>query len=278
MPAIFVGISVGPGCQWARSYKVVPLASLLSEDRASRVSIRTVADLIFPEVCSFPLQQRLTLHGAYEDTTLLAPMVTDETEHWAVIEEGGDDDLLRYDGICNENAPKFRKTKVIEVMMAIDPDIGPEGPDDEPDVQEAANEVILAHDFAAVEPDVADVAELGSFPAADEAAEIISDGRAPPTGWRRDDFPPDGPVRRTVWAPPWSLRPPNIEPEEWLSQNQKHKDSLREEWKLRDPVGFAKQEERRRLYKEMKMKGKVKKTAAVAMPALACKWFLDTVN
>ena len=88
----------------------------------------------------------------------------------------------------------------------------------------AANEVILAHDFAAVEPDVVDVAELGNLPAADEAAEIMSDGRAPPTGWRRDDFPPNGPVRRTVWAPPWSLRPPNLEPEEWLSQNQKHKD------------------------------------------------------
>ena len=28
----------------------------------------------------------------------------------------------------------------------------------------------------------------------------------------------------------------------------------------------------------MKKKGKVKKTAAVAMLALACKWFLDTVN
>ena len=50
VPAIFVGISVGPGCQWEQSCKVVPLASLLSEDRASRVSIRTVADVIFPEV------------------------------------------------------------------------------------------------------------------------------------------------------------------------------------------------------------------------------------
>ena len=96
MPAIFVGISVGPGCQWGESYKVVPLAGLLSEDRASRVSIRIVADVIFPEVCSFPVQQRLTLHGAYEDTTLPAPMVTDEAEQWAVIEEEGAEDLLKY--------------------------------------------------------------------------------------------------------------------------------------------------------------------------------------
>ena len=88
MPAIFVGISVGLGCQWEHSYKVVPLASLLSEDRASRVSIRTVADGIFPEVVSFPLQQRFTFPGAYEDTTLPAPLITDETEKWAVIKEG----------------------------------------------------------------------------------------------------------------------------------------------------------------------------------------------
>ena len=55
VPAIFVGISTGPGCQWELSYKVVPLASLLSEKRASRVSIRTVADVHFSEVVYFPL-------------------------------------------------------------------------------------------------------------------------------------------------------------------------------------------------------------------------------
>ena len=53
---------------------------------------------------------------------------------------------------------------------------------------------------------------------------------------------------------------------------------MRGEWKSRDLVGFAKQEERRSFYNEMKKKGKVKKTAAVAMPALACKWFLDAEN
>ena len=53
---------------------------------------------------------------------------------------------------------------------------------------------------------------------------------------------------------------------------------MKEAWKLRDPVGFAAQEERRRFYNDMKKKGKGKKTAAVAMPALACKWFLDTEN
>ena len=81
-------------------------------------------DVIFPEVVSFPLQQRFMLHGAYEDTTWLASMTIDESEKWAVIERGGAEDLQNYEGICNENALRFRKMKAIEVMMAIDPDTG----------------------------------------------------------------------------------------------------------------------------------------------------------
>ena len=98
---------IGPGSQWEESYKVVPLASLLAEDRASRVSIRTVTDVIFPELVSLPLQQRVILPGAHEDTTLLAPWTSDEAEDWAVIAEEGADDFLKYDGLNNENAPKF---------------------------------------------------------------------------------------------------------------------------------------------------------------------------
>ena len=64
-----------------------PLASLLSENRVSRVSIRTVTDVTFPEVVSFPLRQRLTLNGAYKDVTLQAPHVTDEQENWGVVAE-----------------------------------------------------------------------------------------------------------------------------------------------------------------------------------------------
>ena len=36
---ILVGVTIGPGGQWARSYRVVPPASLLSQNRVSRVSI-----------------------------------------------------------------------------------------------------------------------------------------------------------------------------------------------------------------------------------------------
>ena len=38
VPSIIVGVTTGPGGQWARSYQVVHLASILSEGCASRVS------------------------------------------------------------------------------------------------------------------------------------------------------------------------------------------------------------------------------------------------
>ena len=98
-----------------------------------------------------------------------------------------------YGGICNENAPKFRKTKVVEVMMAINPDTGPDDPVDTPDRPGPAD-----RDYAAVEPDVEEVAELGSLLSSDVAAKLMSDGHAPPSGWRRDDFPPVGPVVRRI--------------------------------------------------------------------------------
>ena len=60
-----------------------------------------------------------------------------------------------------------------------------------------------------------------------------------------------------------------------LSQNQKHEHALREQWKLKGPTGFAAQEARRKLYSKMKKKGEIVKSA-VAMPALACKMFLDS--
>ena len=74
-----------------------------------------------------------------------------------------------------------------------------------PDTQGYADE-----DFAAVEPDVEEAAHVGDQPTAAEGREIVSDGRAPPAGWRRNDFPQQGLVRHTVWTPPWSLRPPSL--------------------------------------------------------------------
>ena len=64
-----------------------------------------------------------------------------------------------------------------------------------------------------------------------------------------------------------------MEPEQWLSQIQTHKDAFRDQWKLKDPTGFAAQDARRKFYSDMKNKGEIAKTA-VGMPVLACKMFL----
>ena len=48
--------------------------------------------------------------------------------------------------------------------MAIDPDSGPDDPFDTPDTQGPAN-----NDYVVIEPDVADVADLGNEPSATEA-------------------------------------------------------------------------------------------------------------
>ena len=110
VPSIFIGPTQGPGGQWAQSYQIVLLASILSSYRASRVSIRTVHDVIFPEVVSFPLRQRLNLQGAFEDLTLPSPHFSDDTEQWSIVtDEVGSADVLEYDGLLQENAFVFRR-------------------------------------------------------------------------------------------------------------------------------------------------------------------------
>ena len=78
------------------------------------MSIRPVHDVIFPEVVSFPLRQRLNLQGAFEDLTLPSPHFTDDTEQWSVVtDEVGSADVLEYDGLLKENALRFEKTRIV---------------------------------------------------------------------------------------------------------------------------------------------------------------------
>ena len=104
---------------WAKCYMIVPLAAIMSDGSSSRVSIRTVADLVFPEIVSFPLRQRLTLQGSFvQDANLPEPFVSDDAEGWEPITgEAGDADIDEYDGMLEENAPRYRKLPVAELMM-----------------------------------------------------------------------------------------------------------------------------------------------------------------
>ena len=191
------------------------------------------------------MQQRLTLNGAFGDSTLPAPHVIDEKEKWGVIVDTGveDEDLLQFEGICNENSPQFRRIKTVEIMMAIDPDTAPHEAESSEDEHKEPDEIVGAPDwyldtFDPLQADVAEVAGAGAQPTPVEAAELVTRGRAPPA-WRQCDFQATGPVRRSVWTPPYSPRPPDKEPEELLSLNQHTQNELREMLKSRDPEGFA---------------------------------------
>ena len=154
---------------WVQSYEIVPLAAMLSESRATRVSVRRVHDVVFPEVVSFPLRQRLNYFGAFEDVTLPSPHVSDESEVFNVVSgEDGVDDALEYDGLVRENRPSFRRTRVTEVACAFEPDTTPEA-DGHVNDQPGA---IVAVEDGAVQPQAADPDCQAEGVSAEEAKEI----------------------------------------------------------------------------------------------------------
>ena len=115
--------------------------------------------------------------------------------------------------------------------MAIDPDTAPHEAESSEAERKEPDEIGGAPDwyldtFDPLEPDVAEAASAGAQPTPVETAELVTRGRASPA-WRRDDFQAVGPVRRSVWRPPYSVRPADKEPEEWHSFNKITKDELR---------------------------------------------------
>ena len=110
-----------------------------------------------------------------------------------------DEDLLQFEGICNENSLQFQRIQTVEIMMAIDPDTSPHEAESPEDEQKEPDEIGGApgwylDTFDLLEPDVAEAANAGVRPTPAEAAELVTRGRAPPA-WRRYDFRATGPVR-----------------------------------------------------------------------------------
>ncbi|CAK0809613.1 unnamed protein product [Prorocentrum cordatum] len=238
MPALLVGVAAGPAEQRAKSYLIAPLAAILADGRASRVNVRTVADVVSPSKVTFPLAQRLAFNGALRDLSLPAPRANDDAEggYEFIADEPCEEDVLAYDGMLKEGLDV--------VGQAGDGDAGADDPHS---------------GHAAVEPDVAEAARLGVNADPVVQREIKpGPGRSPPSGWRRGGFGADGQIRRSAWAPPWPTRPPTLEPEARLSLTTKHR-----------------QEKRREDYQNLKAKGKVV-AAAPSMPRLACSAFAGT--
>ena len=93
-----------------------------------------------------------------------------------------------------EKAPRFRKTKTVESIMAIDSDFD-DAPleaarqaDDQPPQFAGTRDDTANRDFAAIELDVDEAAFIGEQPSAAERREIVCDGRAPFAGCRSNDF------------------------------------------------------------------------------------------
>ena len=78
---------MGPAGVWGRCYGVVPLFRFTGSNRPSVVHVRLSIDIDFPEIVSYPLRQRLMVHGAVADRTLPAPGVAAEEDGWTLAEE-----------------------------------------------------------------------------------------------------------------------------------------------------------------------------------------------
>ena len=253
-PCILVEVTMGRARVWVRCYGVVPLFRFTGSNRPSVVHVRRSIDIDFPEIVSYPLRQRLTVHGAVADRTLPAPGVAAEEDGWTPVEEHEDiqDDVVFADGAWNENAVVLEQKDPLDAVLALDAD----APPDDEMVKEAEAAAVEgeAVDFPEVDADRKDEATLRDAVAEEVLAPA---GRAPPTGWRVDRFPQGSGRMRLVSTPPWSLRPLTCEPELWLIIGKPAQREMRAKWQADDPDAFAAQEERCSSWRRAKRGGAV---------------------
>ena len=235
---VLVSIGVSPGCVWDSTYGIIKLERLLGVHRATRACIRRTCDIVFPELVSFPLKQRLTLHGAIKDADLPEPAIVDNDEEWRTLESefSGEDCIEHSEGVLAENAPNLIQGDIHEAV-ALDP---------EKDACSSSD--LEAEQYSIVNPDLECIKSLDAA----KDGEVAVEGNKAPKGWGIDRF-----GYRTISTPPWSLRPPTMEPELWLCFNKVQKQFFRDKWAAESPEQFARQEERRKEYDALKHAGKV---------------------
>ena len=78
LPHLLVGVGTGPGGKWDKTYKIVSLAKMLGDKRASRANVKRSTDVMFPEVPSYPLKLKITASGALGDLALPGPKLSDD--------------------------------------------------------------------------------------------------------------------------------------------------------------------------------------------------------
>ena len=256
VPHVLVEITLGPAGRWAKCYGAVRLDKFLGVNRASRVCIRRSADVVFPPTETFLLRQRLALQGVFADSTLPSPMAAkeDDEDNWATHvderEELDDDAVpLMGDGSWGENAQCFETQPITtEEFMAIQPD----------------DDGVQAEVVDEERPPVLDPVLAEQIASAKELHdEVASVDKALPTAWRIDSFDRGARGIRHVSVPPWSRRPPTIEPEVWLGIGEPARRNYINEWKINDPSSFQTQQRCRQLWRAAKDGGTVPRTMIV---------------
>ena len=114
VPHILVGIGIGPGGVWDKTYLVVKLEKMLGDNRRSRVNIRKSPNVMFLDKPTFPLKAKLTASGYLGDVNLPGPAVSDTSETFGLQNNGKESESEKVDnevdGALGENRPALIDT------------------------------------------------------------------------------------------------------------------------------------------------------------------------
>ena len=230
-----------------------PDLEIHKENRSSTTAIDRTCDVVFPETTSFPLKERLALHGA-RDWTLSAPRVADDDVGWNVAElsDREMEDLGPQAYAWKDSRPVFAKSNGLQDVLMTHLDV-------EHSDRTLGSIEESGASFEAASPDLKEqnVFEIASR----HETRAVMKG-APPAGWRIDKFA-RGSVERSVSVPPWARRSPICEPESWVMMPKKVRNVKRTEWKRNDPVEYGKQQPRSEFWVDVKAARTVARMMAV---------------
>ena len=124
IPRVMVKVLIGPAGIWAKCYRIAPISKFTKKHRSSTTAIDRTCDVVFPETTSFPLKERLALHGA-RDRTLSAPRVADDDVGRNVVElsDREMEDLGPQGYAWKGSRPVFAKSNGLQDVLMTHPDV-----------------------------------------------------------------------------------------------------------------------------------------------------------
>ena len=177
---VLVKVLIGPAGIWAKCYRIAPISKFTKKHRSRTTAIDRTCDVVFPETTSFPLKERLALHGACRDRTLSAPHVADDDVGWNVVKlsDREMEDLGHQGYAWKDSRPVFAKSNALQDVLMMHPDV-------EHSDRTLGSIEESGASFEAVSPDLK---EQNVFEIAfrHETRAVMKGAR--PAGWRIDKF------------------------------------------------------------------------------------------